>query len=158
MKRSVQTSVMLGCVLGLAAVGVAGCGGASGEGGLERIDKRSNYTFQETLDRLTAAVRDVNLVVVKEVDYQTMLKMVNMDTEGLRSYEVFHPRYGAQLFRGDRTAGLEVPLRIFVREDGDKAIVSYYQPTSVFAGYSGLGDLASELDGVFDRMTNQATQ
>lgn len=155
MKQSINASVMLGCALALAAVG---CGSGGSEGGFERIDKPSNYSFQETLDRLTAAVRDANLVLIKEVDYQTMLKMVNMNTEGLRSYEVFHPRYGAQLFSGDRRAGLEVPPRIFVREDGDKAIVSYYQPSSVFAGYSGLGDLGSELDGVFDRMTNQATQ
>lgn len=155
MKSSMKTWVMLGSALALA---VAACGGGGGEGGFERIDERSNYSFQETLDRLTAAVRDANLVLVKEVDYQTMLKMVNMDTEGLRSYEVFHPRYGARLFGADRRAGLEIPLRIFVRQDGDKAIVSHYLPSSVFARYSGLGSLGNELDGVFDRMTNQATQ
>lgn len=154
-----QSSMKLWLVLGSAvALAGAGCGGGGGGGGFERIDKRSNYSFQETLDRLTGAVRDANLVLIKEVDYQTMLKMVNMNTEGLRSYEVFHPRYGAQLFGGDRRAGLEVPLRIFVSEDGERAIISYYQPSSVFAGYSGLGGLGSELDGVFDQMTNQATQ
>lgn len=158
MRRSLTLpGIAVGLALGAALAG-AGCGGGESGGGFERIDKRSNYSFQETLDRLTAAVRDANLVLVKEVDYQTMLKMVNMETAGLRGYEVFHPRYGARLFRSDPRAGLEIPLRIFIREDGDKAIVSYYLPSSIFAAYNGLGDLGRELDEVFATMTDRATK
>lgn len=49
-------------------------------------------------------------------------------------------------------------MRIFVREDGDRAIVSYYMPSSVLAQYNGLGDLGRELDQVFATMTDKATQ
>lgn len=151
-----RTLVLLGGALLGATVG---CGGG-GDGGIgpERIDKQSAYSFEETLTRLTAGIRDVNLVLVKEVDYQTMLRMVNMETEGLRSLEVFHPRYGARLFGADRSAGLEVPMRLFVRQDGDRAVVSYYRPSSVLRRYSGMGDLGRELDEVFDRMTDAATR
>lgn len=158
-RRSLLRRSALLLAFGVALAGT-GCGGGSGGGGagFERIDKTSNHSFQDTLDRLTAAVRDANLVLVKEVDYQTMLKMVNMDTEGLRSYEVFHPKYGASVFGSDRTAGLDVPLRIFLREDGNRAIVSYYTPSSVLAHYRGLADLGRELDQVFVTMTDKATQ
>lgn len=75
-----------------------------------------------------------------------------------QTLDVFHPRYGATIFRADPRAAIEAPLKIAVREGTDgKTVVSYFQPSSLFARYRGLEELGKELDGVFERIVSYAT-
>ncbi len=105
--------------------------------------------FDKVVTNLKRAITGQKLVIVNEVPFQQMLAMVGLKTEQLKSFEIFHPRYGKRLYQTNPAAMIEAPLRIVVREDGDDVTLEYRKPSAVFAPYSGLEGLGEELDTVF---------
>ena len=105
--------------------------------------------FDKVVTNLKRAITGKKLVIVKEVPFQQMLAMVGLKTEKIKSFEIFHPRYGKVLYQNNPAAMKEAPLRILVREDGSDVTLEYRKPSAVFASYSGLDDLSNELDQVF---------
>jgi uncharacterized protein (DUF302 family) len=98
------------------------------------------------------------LVIVKEVPYQQMLRMVGVKMGKAIGFEVFHPRFGKTIVSNDPSAMKDAPLRIVIREVGDKVIIEYREPSAVFAGYSGLTDLGKQMDKVFASIVERATK
>ncbi len=105
--------------------------------------------FDKVVTNLKRAITGKKLVIVKEVPFQQMLAMVGLKTEKIKSFEIFHPRYGKVLYQTNPAAMKEAPLRIVVREAGSDVMLEYRKPSAVFAPYSGLGDLGKELDQLF---------
>ena len=105
--------------------------------------------FDKVVTKLKRAITGQKLVIVKEVPFQQMLAMVGLKTEQIKSFEIFHPRYGKRLYQTNPSAMKEAPLRIVVREDGSDVTLEYRKPSAIFASYSGLDGLGEELDTVF---------
>jgi len=114
--------------------------------------------FDKVVTNLKRAITGKKLVIVKEVPFQQMLAMVGLKTEKMKSFEIFHPRYGKTLYQINPAAMKEAPLRIVVREAGSDVMLEYRKPSSVFASYSGLEDLSSELDQVFADIVAQVAK
>ena len=76
----------------------------------------------------------------------------------MKSFEIFHPRYGKVLYQTNVAAMKEAPLRIVVREAGSDVMLEYRKPSSVFASYSGLDDLSNELDQLFADIVAQVAK
>ncbi len=98
------------------------------------------------------------LVIVKEVPYQQMLRMVGVKMKKAIGFEIFHPRFGKVIVRNDPSAMKDAPLRIVLREVDGKVIIEYREPSAVFAGYSGLTDLGKQLDKLFASIVERATK
>lgn len=113
------------------------------------VQKTVNGPFDKVVTNLKREITGHQLVVVKEVPYQQMVKMVGVNAEPMMGFEIFHPRYGKVLYEKDVSAFMDAPLRILVRSSSDKVVLEYRKPSAVFAPYSGLGDLGKELDQVF---------
>lgn len=113
-------------------------------------------SFASTLTKLKKALTASKLVIVKEVPYSQMLGMVGVKSEKAVGLEIFHPRYGKVIYKNDKDAMLEVPLRILVRDQGGEVMIRYRKPSAVFSGYSGLSGLGAELDALFERIVNSA--
>lgn len=105
--------------------------------------------FDKVVTNLKRQITGHKLVIVKEVPYQKMLGMVGVKAEKMLGFEIFHPRYGKVLYENDPAAFKDAPLRILVREAGDKVNLEYRKPSVVFAPYPGLSKLGKELDEVF---------
>jgi uncharacterized protein (DUF302 family) len=105
--------------------------------------------FDKVVTNLKRAITGQKLVIIKEVPLQQMLSMVGLKTEKMMTFEIFHPRYGKQMYQADPTSMKEAPLRIVVREDGDDVMLEYRKPSVIFAPYSSLEKLGEELDTVF---------
>lgn len=114
--------------------------------------------YDKVVTKLKREITGHKLVIVKEVPFQQMLKMVGVKTPKIKAFEIFHPRYGKVLYKADANALLEAPLRILVSESGGKVTLRYRKPSVVFAPYSGLGDLGKELDEVFADIVTRVTQ
>lgn len=114
--------------------------------------------FDKVVTNLKRAITGKKLVIVKEVPFQQMLAMVGLKTEKIKSFEIFHPRYGKVLYQTNPAAMKEAPLRIVVREVGNDVMLEYRKPSSVFASYSGLDDLSNELDQVFAAIIAQVAK
>lgn len=114
--------------------------------------------FDRVVTNLKRAITGKKLVIVKVVPFQQMLAMVGLKTEKIKSFEIFHPRYGKVLYQTNPAAMKEAPLRIVVREAGSDVMLEYRKPSAIFASYSGLDDLSNELDQLFADIVAQVAK
>lgn len=122
------------------------------------VEKTVSAPFDQVVTNLKRQITAHQLVIVKEVPYQQMVKMVGVNAEPMMGFEIFHPRYGKALYEKDVSAFKEVPLRILVRASGDGAVLEYRKPSAVFAPYPALSGLGKELDGVFQGIVEGVAQ
>lgn len=119
-------------------------------------------TVEAPFDKVAANFRRQvaahKLVIIKEVPYQQMLRMVGVKMGKAIGFEIFHPRFGKVIVKNDPSAMKDAPLRIVLREVGGKVIIEYRKPSAVFAEYSGLSDLGKQLDKVFASIVERATK
>ena len=113
----------------------------------------SAYDFNDTVELLTAAIEGQNLMVIKEIDAQKMLKMVNKKVGGMKQLLFFHPRYMKRIIEINPQGTIEPPFKIAVMERSDgKVMVKYIKPSSLLGKYAGLAELGVELDGIVEQI------
>lgn len=117
-----------------------------------RVMAPSRLDFNQTVSRLKQAIAEQNMMVVTDIDHQSMLSMVGVQTSGMLTIEFFHPRYGKVIFENNRAAGIEIPLRLVVMEGDMGTMVSYNRPSHIFGSYRGLEALGRDLNGALDRI------
>lgn len=128
---------------------------AAGEG-MVTVTAKGN--FDVTVTELKKAITANQMILIKDIPFQQMLKMAGVNSEPVMSFEIFHPRYGKVIYENDKNAFIVPPLRIVVHDQGGKVVLSYRKPSAAFAGYSGLSRMATELDGVFDKIVKSAAK
>jgi len=107
----------------------------------------SAYGFEDTVDMLKGTIEAQNLMLIQEIDAQRMLRMVGVQTGGMKQLLFFHPRYMKRIREANAAATLEPPLKIAVMERPDgKVMVRYIKPSYLFGRYDGLEDIGAELE------------
>ena len=150
METSVRAyRLMSGIAAALAVLLIVSLSAGANAGGDNVVTQTAKGSFESTITKLKKAITAHKLVIVKEVPYTKMLGMVGVKAKKMVGLEIFHPRYGKVLHANDKNAFLEAPLRILLRDKGGKVMIRYRKPSVVFAGYSGLSSLGSQLDKVF---------
>jgi len=142
--------------LAVAALILLGCGVCIGATAQAQAMKKapdvlvtvpSSYGFDDTVDLLKGAIEEENLMVIYEVNAQQMLRMVGMQTKGMKQILFFHPRYMKRIIETNRNGAIVPPLKIAVMEmPNGKVMVRYAKPTYLFAPFDGLGEVAQELE------------
>ena len=150
------TTPVVIAALAVLMIALASVGANAASDGI--VTKSAEGSFENTVTKLKKAITANKLVIVKEVPFTKMLGMVGVKAEKIKGFEIFHPRYGKVLYANDKTAFLEAPLRILVRDKGGKVMIRYRKPSVVFAGYSGLSDLGSQLDKVFAKIVGSVAK
>lgn len=113
------------------------------------VTVKSAHDFDQTIQLLQQAIEGQNLMVIKEIDPQQMLRMVGMRVPGMRQILFFHPRYMKRIIESNRNGGIEPPLKVLVMERPDgQVMVRYHDPVHQLAPYPGLEEIAKELRGV----------
>jgi len=153
--RSVVThfAIALALMIGMQAAGVDAAAASE-----DVVQTTVNGPFDRVVTNLKREITGHKLVIVKEVPYQQMVKMVGVNAEPMMGFEIFHPRYGKVLYETDVSAFMEAPLRILVRSSSDDVVLEYRKPSAVFASFSGLDDLGKELDEVFADIVGRVGQ
>ncbi len=114
----------------------------------------SKYDFNQTVSTIKKAIEDQDLMILREIDHQAMLKMVGVETKGMLTVEFFHPRYGKVIRENNRMAGIEPPLKIVIMEQDDgKVGIQWRKPSVIFGAYKGLEKLGADLDKLCDDIT-----
>lgn len=137
----------IAAILAVVFVVLIPAGGYAGEDPI--VTQTAKGSFDSTMTKLKKTITAHKLVIIKEVPYTQMLRMVGVNAEKMMGLEIFHPRYGKVLYANDKNAFLEAPLRIFVQDKGGEVMIRYRKPSAAFAGYSGLSGLGDELNQVF---------
>ena len=98
------------------------------------------------------------MVIVRQIHFHDMLSMVDIESERMLTFETFHPRFGKLVYQNDKSAFIEPPLRIHLRETDAGTLVRYRLPSSVFAPYDGLGGLGAQLDTIFAEVVGRISE
>ena len=115
----------------------------------------SKYSFDDTVELLKGAMEEQNLMVIKEIDAQKMLRMVEVKTKGMKQVLFFHPRFMKRIMKINKHATIEPPLKIAVMERPDgKIVVKYIKPSYLFGRYDGLKEIGDELDTLLAMIVN----
>jgi len=113
----------------------------------------SKYSFNDTVDMLKAAIESENLMVIKVIDAQKMLRMVGVHTKGLKQLLFFHPRFMKQIREINKHGTIEAPLKIAIMEKPNgKVMIMYVKPTYLFGRYEGLSGVGKELESIVSRI------
>jgi uncharacterized protein (DUF302 family) len=158
MNRRISESLSILLAVLLLIGGLTLASTQSAQAAEDTVTQTVSGPFDKVVTNLKRAITGKKLVIVKEVPFQQMLAMVGLKTEKIKSFEIFHPRYGKVLYQTNPAAMKEAPLRIVVREVGNDVMLEYRKPSSVFASYSGLDDLSNELDQLFADIVAQVAK
>ena len=122
---------------------------------VSQVMTASTYDFNDTVEILTAAIEEENMMVIKEIDAQKMLKMVNKKVGGMKQLLFFHPRFMKRIIETNRLGAIEPPLKVAIMERPDgKVMVKYVKPSYLLGAYPGLEALGAELDTVVQRIAS----
>lgn len=149
-KKTVGTLAALMILVGL-QVGIA----YANPPGLVEIT--SHNSFATTVAKMRAAVEEHGLMTLKVFNQQLMLSMVGMHSPPQMTFEVFHPKYGSQVYNTNRLGFLAVPLRITVLQKGGAVKIAYIKPSVSLAPY-GLSSLGDRLDPIVSAIVHAAAR
>jgi uncharacterized protein (DUF302 family) len=123
------------------------------------IVKESKYSVKETVDRLTAALKDKGITPVARVDHAAAAKGAGLQ---LRPTEVLlfgNPKLGTPLMQANRHIAIDLPMRVLVWEDdGGKVWIGYTPAETLKTRYriEGRDDVLKAMAGALEAFTKAA--
>jgi uncharacterized protein (DUF302 family) len=123
---------------------------------------KTPHSYPELIKRLDQAVKDNKMGLVNRASATLgAKKALGKDIPGNMVVGVYRPDFAVRMLEASIPAGIEAPIRFYITENADgTATLSYRTPTAVFAPYTDGGaqltELAAELDGIFEKIANQA--
>jgi uncharacterized protein (DUF302 family) len=121
--------------------------------------KSSHYPVKETVDRLTAALKDKGITPVARVDHAAAAKGVGLE---LRPTEVLlfgNPRLGTPLMQANRHIAIDLPMKVLVWEDdGGKVWIGYTSAETLRTRHKieGRDDVLRSMAGALEAFASAA--
>jgi uncharacterized protein (DUF302 family) len=149
-------------IISLTAITAATAGTVGQRDGWVVIDTK--YTYPVLEGRLEAAVKAEHMGLVTSASASQGAKTAGFEIPGNKVFGVFRNDFARRMLAASVAAGIEAPIRFYVTENPDgTATLSYRKPSTVFAPYADEGKdalktLAAELDGIFAKISQTATQ
>lgn len=124
------------------------------------ITKKSPHSVQETVKRLKQAIGDLKPVsIMAEVDHQKNAKKVDMELRPTYLVLFGNPQLGTQLFTSNQSAGIDLPMKALVWEDGDGQVwIAYNDPEWIAERHDidDRDDVVKKVQKALDKLTDQA--
>ena len=127
--------------------------------GPQLVTKKSAHDAAETVARLEAAIKKRGAAIVAKVDHAAAAKANGMELRPAVVVIFGNPKLGTPLMQSRPTAGLDLPMRVLVWQDGNGAVmVGYWAPASL-ADAHGIKDrdaVIKTMGGALDAITSEA--
>ncbi|WP_018140914.1 DUF302 domain-containing protein [Thioalkalivibrio sp. ALJ7] len=103
---------------------------------------------ETVVEKLKAAIEDQGLKLVAHINGQANAAKIGVEVPTDQILEIFHPAYAVRVWEACKSAGIDIPLRIHVSEEGGLIHVRTRPASSVFApwGSPQLDAIGAELD------------
>jgi uncharacterized protein (DUF302 family) len=129
------------------------------------VTKASNYSVDDTLDRLEAALKERGLIIFTRLDHAAAAQSLGLQMPRSTVLVFGNPRLGTPRFIQVPTLAIDLPLKALVWEDGNgKVWLSYNNSewSKVIDNRHGAGspspEMAARGDAVLDAATDAATK
>lgn len=86
---------------------------------------KSKYSFEQTVERLTAAIQSKGMAVFSTIDHQQAAKEAGLDMQPATVIVFGNPKAGTPLMIQEPTFALQLPLKVLVTQVGDEVLVSF---------------------------------
>lgn len=121
----------------------------------------SPHDFDTLVDRVREAVSDAPINVVTQASASSGAANQGIEIPGNRVIGLYRNDYARRMLEASVAAGIEAPIRIYVTEEDGVGVLSWKEPSAVFAPYmdeggAALADLAAELDAIFQGIADAA--
>jgi uncharacterized protein (DUF302 family) len=112
------------------------------------INKVRHETVAETVARLIAEVEARGMKLFTTIDHSGEARARGLELRETKLVVFGNPRTGTPIMHAVPLAGLDLPLKVLVREDRDRTCVSYVAPAELAARYQLSDELAEGLAGI----------
>lgn len=156
MKHKILVARLFSALMAIAIAGALVLPAAAQD---SHVTVASQKSFDQTVSQLKSAVSQGGMMVMGEVNQGNMLSMTGLKLKATL-FLVGNPTVGKKIFEQDPSAGLYVPLRVFVYEGKDgKAYLSYDKPSSLLATLNNpeINMVAGMLDQKLEGLSQMAT-
>lgn len=119
------------------------------------VEYNSSVGFQDTLDRLEAAIQKAGMTVFARIDHAAGAKAVGLSMLPATVLIYGQARGGTPLMQADPAAALDLPLRALVREDAaGQTLLAFHPVQQMLAGYRIPGELLAGLSKAQQLLVN----
>ena len=113
------------------------------------ITKHSSESVAQTVDRLRHLIEDRGFTLFRIIDHSGTAERVGVQMPESKLVMFGKPAVGAEVMLAAPTAGLDLPLKVLVSQDGNGAVwVSYNSPGFLAERYHIDGALRAPFDAV----------
>ncbi len=123
------------------------------------VSVEANGSVQETADRLVAAVEGAGATVFARVPHSKGAMSVDMELQDAELVIFGNPKLGTPALQQDIKAGLVLPLRVLVHDEGGKTMLTYESVDAMFEGMDIAPDAAfrEAMTGALGKLTGAAS-
>ena len=113
-----------------------------------------SLSVDDAVEKLIAAIAAYPMGLVAHANGQANCAKKGIAVPADQVLEVFRPDYAVKVWAADKTAGIDIPLRIHLYEADGRTWVAYRPATEVFKSYANpqLDALGGELDAIFNQL------
>lgn len=113
-----------------------------------------SLSVDEAAEKLVAAIAAYPMGLVAHANGQANCAKKGISVPADQVLEVFRPDYAVKVWAADKTAGIDIPLRIHLYEAGGQTWVAHRPATEIFKPYVNpqLDVLGGELDVIFNQL------
>jgi uncharacterized protein (DUF302 family) len=108
------------------------------------VTVRSQYSPEETMNRLEAEIAARHLTVFARVDHAAGAEAAGLALQPTELIMFGNARGGTPLMQAVRTIGVDLPIRMLVWQDAERDTWLTYNDPRWLAKRHGLGDVADE--------------
>lgn len=108
----------------------------------------------EAAEKLASAIAAYPMGLVSHINGQANCAKKGMQVPADQILEVFRPDFAVRVWAADKAAGIDIPLRIYLYEQGGLTWVAHRTASEVFQPYANpqLDALSEELDTIFNQL------
>ncbi|MEL6886952.1 MAG: DUF302 domain-containing protein [Pseudomonadota bacterium] len=132
----------------------------AGDGGI--IRKEAAAPVNETVDALVTAMEGAGITVFARVDHGAGAQSIGEDIGASQLLIFGNPKVGTPAIKDDPAAGLYLPLKVLVFEDGTgKTMIAYEEPAAMLGDLGGVASDAAYLQvmaGALAKFTDGVAQ
>jgi uncharacterized protein (DUF302 family) len=96
----------------------------------EIFQHKSAFSFQETVDRLTAAIENAGMTIFAKIDHASSAQSVGLLMPPATVLIYGNPKVGTKIMLSTPHAALDLPLRVLIHEHAHSGVCVAFHPVA----------------------------
>ena len=115
---------------------------------------QSEYSVEETRDRLVSVLRDAGMNIITQVNHQTGAELVDLELRPTHLVLFGNPKAGTPLMQCSQLAGIDLPQKALIWEDDNGDVwLAFNNPEYLGERHGILNECESELSNAHTALT-----